>query len=309
MAERKLGEIFKRFIPLGIHKEIFDGAEDVKVRLDREHRIAEVRCILPKLYKKKDLYELEGEIARTYELTQMRILPRYPEELFTTEYLPEVLAEAARVGVVINGFFNRYELETEDDILRLKIPFTHGGISLLDLAKTGEVISGIIHSEFGLYYKVEITQADNAQSQYEAFMQGQLAQLQSQSVLIMREAERLEAEAAKRAETGEAPAEAEAEKPVLPRVASLFEGTDDAEWLEEGVVRSGKMIFNVAEPTVVFGEIFPMENLTPLRGIRSTAKSCVILGEVFDIQNKDTRKGDKTMITVAMTRRPPCMSS
>ena len=301
MAERKLGDIFKRFIPLGIHKEIFETATDVKVRLDKEIRIAEVRCTLPKLYKKKDLYELEGEIARTYELTQMRILPQYPEELFTTDYIPEVLAEAARVGVVINGFFNRYELETEEDVLRLKIPFTHGGISLLDLAKTGDVISGIIHSEFGLYYKVEITQAENAQSQYEAFMQGQLAQLQTQSVMIMREAERLEAEAAKRAETGEGQQDAEPEKPALPKVASLFEGGDETEWLGEGVVRSGKLVFDVAEPSVVFGELFPMENLLPLRAVKSTAKSCIILGEVFDIQSKETRKGDKTMITVALT--------
>ena len=105
MAERKLGDVFKRFIPLGIHKEIFEQAADVKVRLDRENRIAEVRCALPKLYRKKDLYELEGEIARTYELAQMRILPRYPEELFSAEYMSEILTEAARVGVVINGFF------------------------------------------------------------------------------------------------------------------------------------------------------------------------------------------------------------
>ena len=88
------------------------------MRLDRENRIAEVRCTLPKLYRKKDLYELEGEIARTYELAQMRILPRYPEDLFTTDYMSEILTEAARVGVVINGFFNRYELETEEDMLR-----------------------------------------------------------------------------------------------------------------------------------------------------------------------------------------------
>ena len=196
MAERKLGDIFKRFIPLGLHKEIFDNAAEVKVRLDKENRIAEVRCALPKLYRKKDLYELEGEIARTYELNQMRILPRYPAELFTTDYISDVLMEAARVGVVINGFFNRYELEADEESLKFRIPFTHGGISLLDLARTGDVISGIIFSEFGLQYKVEILQADNAQSQYEAFMQGQLAQLQSQSAIIMREAERLEAEGA-----------------------------------------------------------------------------------------------------------------
>ncbi len=302
MAEKKLGEIFKRFIPIGIYKEIFDNATEVKVRLDRENRIAEVRCALPKIYRKKDLYGLEAEIAQTYELSQMRILPRYPTELYTDGYMPELLAEAARVGVVINGFFNRYQLEHGENLLRLKIPFTRGGISLLDLARTSEVIAGILHSEFGLAWKVEITETEDAGNQYAAFMEGQLAQLQSQAVLIAREAERLEAEAAAREKDSGVTVEEE-EKPQLPRVPSLFDGVDTAEWLDETTVRSGKYTYNVEEPTVVFGELFDLHAAVPLRAIRSTAKSAVILGEVFDIQSKDTRKGDKTMITVALTDR------
>ncbi len=302
MAEKKLGEIFKRFIPIGVYKEIFDIATEVKVRLDRENRIAEVRCALPKIYRKRDLYGLEAEIAQTYELAQMRILPRYPTELYTDGYMPELLAEAARVGVVINGFFNRYQLEHGENLLRLKIPFTRGGISLLDLARTSEVIAGILHSEFGLTWKVEITEAEDAGNQYAAFMESQLAQLQSQAVLIAREAERLEAEAAARQKDSGVTVEEE-EKPQLPRVPSLFDGGDTAEWLDEITVRSGKYTYNVEEPTVVFGELFDLHAAVPLRAIRSTAKSVVILGEVFDIQNKDTRKGDKTMITVAMTDR------
>ena len=43
MAVRSLSDIFKKVAPLvtGRHKEIFEKATDVKVKIDREHRIAE----------------------------------------------------------------------------------------------------------------------------------------------------------------------------------------------------------------------------------------------------------------------------
>ena len=53
--ERKLSDIFKRMIPLGVQREIFDEASEITVRLDREKRIMEVHCHLPKLYRKADI--------------------------------------------------------------------------------------------------------------------------------------------------------------------------------------------------------------------------------------------------------------
>ena len=302
--ERKLGEIFKRMIPLGILKEFFDEASDITVRLDRERRMMEVHCHLPKLYRKKDIYELEAAIAQTYELAQIRIFTHYEENLFSDAYMPEIFAEAARVGVVINGFFNRYTLRWEEDPKKLfiEIPFTHGGISLLDLARTGEVIAGILHSEFGMACPVTVCQSADAQSEYQSYMQGQLESLRSQSALIVEEARRLEEEAAKRQEMGDKAASAE-EKPTLPRVASLFPGSDTVETVEEGVLRAGTYTFDVREPNVVFGEAFSCENAIPLRAITGTMRNAVILCEVFDVQNKDTRKGDKTVITVSVTDR------
>ncbi|MBQ7923233.1 MAG: PolC-type DNA polymerase III [Clostridia bacterium] len=298
MSGRKLGEIFKRYIPVGKQKAFFDLAENNTVRLDKEKRFAEVSCSLPELFLKKDIYELETQIAQVYELAYIHFLPHYPSELFTKEYIPEILTEAARVGVVINGFFNKYELEMNDDCIRIRIPFSHGGITLLDLAQTGEVISNIIHSEFGLRFKVEITQSENAQSEYEAFMQQQLQQLQSQSQLIVQEAQRLEEEAAREKESKQQEQEA---APALPKVTSLFEGEDTVVAETETILHSGKMKFDVSEPSVVYGEAFEIINPTPLRAIHKTAKNAIILCEVFDITSKDTRKGDKTVITISVT--------
>ena len=106
MAEgRTLSDIFKKTAPVvtGVHREIFETARDITVKINREQRIAEVGCFLPHLFSKKDIYSLEALIRETYELTQVRILTHYDPSLFSEAYMGDILAEAARVGIVING--------------------------------------------------------------------------------------------------------------------------------------------------------------------------------------------------------------
>ncbi|MBQ4353835.1 MAG: PolC-type DNA polymerase III [Clostridia bacterium] len=300
---RTLSDVFKKIAPdlTGKSRDIFDEATDVTIRISREQRIAEVGITLPKLYKKKFIYALEEEIRAGYELSQVRILTHYKPELFTTDYMDEILAETARVGVVCSGFFNNYELEKQDDRVAILIPFSQGGLTLLDLAQTAHVIEGIISSEFGIRRTIEIRRSSNADAQYAEFMAKQLEKLNSTSANIAAEYERMEAA---RSTEEAAPVQQEAEeKPALPRVASLFDGSDSAEMLEEGIFRCGKTRFDARSPQLVFGEIFPIENVTPLRSIRTTGKNVIILGEVFDIQQKETRRGDKIMFTVALTDR------
>ncbi len=307
MAEsRTLADIFKKTAPLltGVPREIFETAQDIHVKINREQRMAEVSCFLPRLFAKKNIYALEALIRETYELSQVRILTHYDPSLFSATYMNDILAEAARVGIVINGFFTKYELQMDGDTITMFIPFTHGGLTLLDLARTADVIAGIIHSEFGLTYRVEIRQSRNAEEEYAEFMAQQLEKLNSQSAYIAAEHERLEtqartAEAAKAAEE----AAAEEEKVVLPRVESLFEGTSAAELVSDGMIKCGKTVFDVSKPELVFGEAFEITDVLPLRAIRNTAKSIVILGEVFDIQQKETKRKDKIMFTIAATDR------
>lgn len=301
---RTLSDIFKKTAPLvtGVHREIFDTARDVTVKINREQRIAEVGCFLPRLFSKKDIYSLEALIKESYELTQARILTHYDPSLFSEAYMEDILAEAARVGIVINGFFNKYELQMTDDTITMFIPFTHGGLTLLDLARTAEVIAGIIRSEFSLNYKVEIRQSKNAEEEYAEFMAGQLERLNSQSAYIAAEHERLELEA-NRVAAAKAAEEEEEKKEALPRVQSLFEGEDCVNVISDTLIQSGKTTFNIESPELVYGELFEIANVTPLRAIRGTMKNAIILCEVFDVQQKETRRGDKVMFTVAATDR------
>ncbi|MBQ8511380.1 MAG: PolC-type DNA polymerase III [Clostridia bacterium] len=304
MAENKtrtLSDVFRKVVPelSAKGREIFSDAADLTLRIDREHRIAEVGCRLPRLYKKRDIYALENQIKEAYELSQMRILTHYPAELFSMDYMGEILTEAARVGVVVSGFFDKYELEQDGETIVIRIPFTQGGITLLNLAETARIIEGIIYSEFSISVHIQIEKTADAEQQYAEYVAKQMERLNSESAHISAEYERMMQEAERAQSMPQAP-EVE-EKPVLPRVQSLFDGSDYPETVREGVVHSGKIDFDISSPEVVFGELFEITGTTPLRSIRSTGKNVIILCEVFDIQQKETRKGDKVMFTVAAT--------
>ncbi len=304
MDEKKtLPEIFKRVHPAGVKKEIFEQASDIRLRISKEDRIAEIHCALPKLYRKADIYALEEEIRGVYELSVVRILTAYPADLFSLGYIGELLMEAARVGIVVNGFFNRYETEMDGNVIKIKIPFSDGGISLQQLARTGEVIGNIIFSEFGLRYDVQITRSENAGEEYAAFMAKQLAELNTANELIREEEAKRAQMAAAEAERASAAAEAEA-TPQLPKVNSLFEAAEEStEEAGDGKIRQGKITFDISSPELVFGEAFDIVKPLAIGDITGTAKNAIVLGEVFDVQMKETRRGDKMMVTVAMTNK------
>ncbi len=298
-VKKTLYERFSRFTPTGVHKEIFDCARIDGLKLDRERKILELRVEMDRLFSKKDVYSLEAALAECYSLSLVRILTRYPANLFKREYLPEILAEAARVGTVINGFFREMETSVDGHSVCIKIPFSKGGIDLLDTAKTSSVIASILQSEFGEPFKVTIERTDDAGERYADYISRQLADLNSRTKSIAEAEERRLAQAAAAAQPAQ-PAETPT-NPNLKRVQSLFEGNDTTERAENGIVVAGRMRFDISEPEFVLGREFTAENIIPLRAVKSTGKNVEIIGEVFDVTSKETRRGDKLSISIGLT--------
>ncbi|MBE6632323.1 MAG: hypothetical protein E7623_06450, partial [Ruminococcaceae bacterium] len=159
MANKNLGELFARYTPTSEEfKDILTSCTEFKTRIEREKRMIEVDASFGSIIPKKVLYELETELKNAYELRSVRIFPKYPEELFSKAYIPEVLTELQRTGAVSRGFFNDYSIEIKDGKINIYIAFTNGGIELLCSAQTPDIISSIIKKEFGIALKVEIKQ-------------------------------------------------------------------------------------------------------------------------------------------------------
>ncbi len=295
MTDRTLTSVFSKYHPMNKgQSDIFEKAYGVAVRGDRERKMYEVSFSYPSLIRKSILHQLEDNLAEFYEMNVVKLMPKYAPELFCEEYIPDVLEEAKRCGVALKGFFKEYNINFDGETIHVELPFESTAGIIIDLAKAGEVISGIIRSEFSLEYSVDFTYRNNSMTAEEMF-QARNAEEAAMAQLIER---RMKEEAAmKKAaelESGENTVE-------LERVDSLFEGASEIEKIDENVVRSGKMTFDLSEPTVLIGNAFEIKNVLPLRSACSKRGSVVAIGEIFKFEERELRGGEKFSITVGIT--------
>ena len=155
---KNLLQIFNRYTPSDRSAEILlsADAEGIRLRADKEQRLIEVEAPFPRVIPRRTLYEIEEEIRLAYELNVVRILPRYPSELFGMDRIPDLLMETNRRGVVARGFFDHCSYDLSEGHLHIEIPFTEGGVNLIYNAKTPEVMERIVAEEYGVRIRVTI---------------------------------------------------------------------------------------------------------------------------------------------------------
>lgn len=271
-------------------------AENVRTKIDRDKRIVEINCEFPQIIPKKDLYQIEESIRAAYELNYVRLIPRYPGELFTKSYMREVMYELQRVGAVSRGFFNEYNCRISGDHIEIEISFNNGGVELLYSAKTNEIISNIIYGEFGRRFSVDIKQ-DSSCDVGDGFFAGQLAELEKQARSAQVE---LAHQRTFHHENDEQTVVEETPDKDFERIATLSAKDVVCEQSENNFHIGGKY-FDVSSPEFIIGDEFQIVDPTPIRNIDGPRKNIVVLGEVFGIESKETRRGDKLILTFAVT--------
>ena len=292
----KFDRIFSKYSQSADERSILDMAENVRTKIDRDKRIVEINCEFPQIIPKKDLYQIEESIRAAYELNYVRLIPRYPGELFTKSYMREVMYELQRVGAVSRGFFNEYDCRISGDHIEIEISFNNGGVELLYSAKTNEIISNIIYGEFGRRFSVDIKQ-DSSCDVGDGFFAGQLAELEKQARSAQVE---LAHQRAFRHENDEQTVVEETPDKDFERIATLSAKDVVCEQSENNFHIGGKY-FDVSSPEFIIGDEFQIVDPTPIRNIDGPRKNIVVLGEVFGIESKETRRGDKLILTFAVT--------
>lgn len=292
----KFDRIFSKYSQSADERSILDMAENVKTKIDRDKRIVEINCEFPQIIPKKDLYQIEESIRAAYELNYVRLIPRYPGELFTKSYMREVMYELQRVGAVSRGFFNEYDCRISGDHIEIEISFNNGGVELLYSAKTNEIISNIIYGEFGRRFSVDIKQ-DSSCDVGDGFFAGQLAELEKQARSAQVE---LAHQRAFRHENDEQTVVEETPDKDFERIATLSAKDVVCEQSENNFHIGGKY-FDVSSPEFIIGDEFQIVDPTPIRNIDGPRKNIIVLGEVFGIESKETRRGDKLILTFTVT--------
>ncbi len=287
MAEKTLKELLSKYLPTAEQDRILSAGRVTKSRIDKEKRMLEVHASFPYLVEKADLYTLEEQVSEVYQLAYCKILPHYPSELFSERYIPELLKETERVGVVARGFFSSYRHELTDETLTLTIPFREMGVMLLEEARTPAVIENILMSEFSVRRKV-VLQHDPFQTEYESEAHRlKLERIDRQ----IRTADR-QYEAMLAGGVGE-PAGSEPSQVVkLPRLSSIYNGEVTVEHLSEGCIKIGTSVFCIEAPEYILGVTFDIEPV-PIASVTRPVRGITFVGEVFGFKKEANRAGDK----------------
>ncbi len=284
-------EIFHKYTPAEQYRSWLSTASDIRMRVDKEQRMLEASMAFPALVPKRELYAVEAEIQKVYELSHVRLLPRYPAEFFTESYIPELVAETERIGIVARGFFHTYEAHVAGDLLTFEMPYMDESLLLFELGKTHEVISGIIRSEFGLNYRVEIRHSDALASGYLTQQTDELAAWQEQ-IARAREEQR-------NAPPPSRDTAAPAEEDDKTRVMTLVGNDADAS-TKDGICHVGVYRFDISAPEWVVGEPFEIRPI-PIARINKQMRGICVVGEIFGYTEEVNRTGDKYNISFGVT--------
>ena len=292
MAEKTLRELLNKYVPKEEYIDILASGIVKKTRLDKEKRILEVFADMPYIIPKEELYDLEEEVRNAYALQRFKLFPHYPSEIFSKKYIPELLTETERVGVVARGFFSSCRHELRDGRLIITIPFSEFGVGLLETASTPAVIEKIIESEFSLNIKVELKHDDFAAAAKRNNINERLAVLDKQ---ILAAEKRYDSALA--GERGDREADAlTVDMPVYPKLSSIYEEDIKIEQLGDGRIKIGSSVFNVNDPQYLVGVRFDI-NPVPIASIDSAVRNITFLGEVFNFTKDANRAGDKFNIS------------
>ena len=292
-------EKFDKFIPNQDQYEILKSVSDYTLRVNKEHRIIEACIYLDKLVSKDKLYRIEHDLAGAYELNRVKLLPKYPSELFSYDYIPQILTETEAIGVVARGFFGNYTYELSNDELLISIPFTKSGVMLLEDANTPIVIQNIIFSEFGRKIKVTIKHTlEDEYNGYSDLMKRELEALDKH--LMAAESQYDQYQSGKNDSSAYKPVDSEAEsKPILPRIQTVY-SENATPCIEDGICKIGHSKFDISEPKYVIGETFEVIP-TPISFLTKPIRNVVILGEVFGTSKDTNKTGDKINLTFNLT--------
>ncbi len=263
-------------------------------KVDKEKRILQIQADFPFVVEKSVLYELEARAAEAYQLTYCKILPHYPSELFTKEYIPQLLTETERTGVVARGFFSSYRYTLTEDTLTVTIPFAEHGVALLENAKTPSVMEGILYSEFSVRRKV-VLEHDPLEvlDGMSDSMREKMDRLDKQIQMAEQEYERVTTRSAE-------PATASVSEDIkLPRLATVYDTDVVAERLENDEIQIGSSRFFVGAPEFVIGAKFDILPV-PIATITAPRSRVIFVGVVFGFTKEANRAGDKINISFGL---------
>lgn len=103
----------------------------------------------------KELFEAGDAIAKNLKLPSVSVFPKFSSELFTGDYLPEIIEVIKKKNPAVNGFFENAEISNDDNTY--EITLKSSGEKILSGMAMDVKIAKFVERFFGLHIKVVIS--------------------------------------------------------------------------------------------------------------------------------------------------------
>ncbi|MBQ9704012.1 MAG: PHP domain-containing protein, partial [Clostridia bacterium] len=283
---------FPKYIPSDSFVSVMKDGEVLDTKVDKELRIMQITVKFSDIVRKDKLYALENEIKLAYDVNKITLLPRYDSLLFSSDYIEDVILETYRRGAVSNGFFSDYTIDASREHINIKVPFIKGGIDLLGIGKTNEVISDIIFEEFGIRIPVTISQREDYEKVHANFEREKMSALKK----ALEEQKKVNVRSAKEEKEADLK-EMRAEF----KKATSFSSEDNRVEIKDTKITVGAITFDTTSREYVSGGEFEIENVVPISRLDAGMHGIVVLGKVFEITEKPIKRGANITIQIGIT--------
>ena len=309
-------DIFNKYTPSELEKNIFEGASDIKVYANREARTIDVNLRFDSLVEKEFLRKTENKLRETYNLSGMSIKPKYDRALFNGEYFSQIIIEAKRLTANV-CFLKDCEVKTDiDEKNKIKIELAYGGKNYLEEpAKFVKLLQKIIADEFDFTADIELGGVTALYKNDEQDIKSTAKNIKAIEKDAKKTIKEEKAEKKERAAAEKQHTQQEKIEKIYAKTNKLSDDAGDGSAYDEstGVLRTGylKIDFNIqdavynksnknaAEPVIP-------EDILPIGAIGgdvalSPDKFVVTCGKIFALETKDMRKTNSRSISLKLT--------
>ncbi|MDE6425236.1 MAG: PolC-type DNA polymerase III [Ruminococcus sp.] len=231
-------------------------------KMDKMTFMAHFKKIVPS----KDIFEFEKVVGKVLKVNRLRLMCRYPSELFSMDYFDDMTELLRRDISVINGHLNDATKKFENNILTINI--FHGGLDMLNKYHFCQNFSQLIYNQYGIDVKVVLSGGEVSSKEYNEMIDKISAELPDYSSQLAPE---------KNVEKSDIIIP---DKPV--DISSL-----DTE-------------FDPESAEIIFGKAIHTKPVPIVDAVQFTGKKHIIIGDVFALEFKELRN-EKTVSTFDIT--------
>ena len=240
------------------------SGEILKITHNKKVTKINITAVFKELISYEDLILFGNAMADELEISEVKLLPKYTPDMFCIEYFQEIVKEMKKDHSVINGFLDDADVVLNDN--KLSVTVKNGGFELIEKINPEQIVSDMIFSKFSARYEVEF--------------KGELFVSDDTYTKMVETIDEL------------APKVVIKEKPAIPEYVY--------EEKELSQVEYDDLPIDISSATIIKGkkiktDIFEMKSISVQSG------EVTLWGDIFSREEKDTKKGDKTILSIFVT--------